>query len=201
MLYLCKKNDIINDRLNLREDIIMKKTIIMTLVLIAILLCSVSTVHATTTDKLIQYASKTFTIAGEQVKVSDADLVKIKRYLGEYPVTEDVADKIIAKAEEAIAFMNAEGVSNPAKLSKAKKQQLLSIAQEAAELAGATLTYDATNKTIEIYRNGKLYDSISIKAYKLVQTGNNNVAYIAITAVAIIAIATTVGYRKIKANA
>lgn len=174
----------------------MKKFLRITLVLMAILLCTVTVVNAATTDELVAYASKTFTVAGEEVKLSDADLVKVKRYLADYPVSEENADKIIAKVDEAVALMNKAGVSDPTKLSKAQKDELLKIAQEAASLAGATISYDNKDKVVSIYRDGKLYDTASLTSYKFVQTGST--MYVVIALVAVIAIATVVGYRKIK---
>ena len=179
----------------------MNKVLKITLTLIAILLCTISAVKAATTNDLIAHISKTYTIAGKDVKISDADLVKAKRYFSEYPVSSSDADKIIKKIDEAVELMNKQGVSNPAKLSKAKKDELLNIAQEAAKLAGASISYDSKNKSIAIYRDGKQYDSISTNTYKFVSTGANNMIYVVALGGAIIAIATVIGYRKIKANA
>ena len=179
----------------------MNKVLKITLILMAILLCTVSTVKAATTNELIAKASETYTIAGKEVKLSEADLVKVKRYFTEYPVSSENADKIISKIDEAVALMNKEGVSDPTKLSKAKKEELLNIASEAAKLAGASISYDATNKSIAVYKDGKQYDAVSLNSYKFVSTGANNMGIIISSGVAIIAIATVIGYRKIKANA
>lgn len=181
----------------------MKKVLRILLVFALILVCYTTVAKAATTDELIAYASKTFTIAGKQVKLTDGDLIKVKRYIKENPVTESEADRIIAKADQIISIMNAEGVSNPTKLSKSKKDEVLKIAQEAAEITGATLTYDSTNKSITVYKNGKKFESISLGNYKLVQTGSDNTAYVVLGAtgvVAVIAIATITIYRKKRAN-
>lgn len=180
----------------------MNKVLKITLVLVAILLCTVSAVKAATTNELIAHISKTYTIAGKSVKLSDSDLVKAKRYLAEYPVSSADADKIISKIDEGVALMNKAGVSDPNKLSKAQKSELLNIAQEAAKLAGATISYDANNRSVAIYRDGKQYDSVSLTSYKFASTGANNMIYVITTlGVAIIAIATVIVYRKRKVNA
>ncbi len=179
----------------------MSKILKITVILMMVLLCTLSVVQAATTSELIASVSKTYKIAGKEVKLSESDLVKVKRYLTEYPVSAENADKIITKIDEAVDLMNKEGVSNPAKLSKAKKDELLKIAQEAATLAGATLTYDSSNKSILVYKDGKQYDSLSLSSYKFANTGSNNTTIYIITAgVAIIAVATVIGYRKFKAN-
>ena len=98
--------------------------------------------------------------------------------------------------------MNGENATSLNKLSKAKKDELIEIAKEIAVLADATLTYDANNKLIAIYKNGKLYDTVSVENYKFVQTGNDDATYSAIITVAIIAIATAsiTIYKRVKTN-
>lgn len=180
----------------------MKRLLKVTLAFVLVVLFYTTVAKAATTDELIAYASKTFTIAGKQVKLSDADVLKVKRYLSENPVTSSDADKIIAKAEQIISIMRAEGVADITKLSKAKKDEVLKIAQEAAAITGATLTYDSTNKAIAVYKNGKKVESLSLQNYKFVQTGSDNTMYVVIptVTVAVIAVATVVILRKKKAN-
>lgn len=179
----------------------MKKLLKVTLAFVLIVLCYTTVAKAATTDELIAYASKTFTIAGKQVKLSDADVLKVKRYLSENPVTSSDADRIIAKAEQIISIMRAEGVADITKLSKAKKDEVLKLAQEAAAITGATLTYDSTNKAITVYKNGKKVESVSLQNYKFVQTGSDNTMYVVIPTVAVISVATVIILRKKKANA
>ncbi len=179
----------------------MKKVLKTALIFILMLLVYTTVVNAATTEELVAYASKTFTIAGEKVKLSDGDVLKVKRFLSENPISESDGDTIIDKAEQIISIMNTEGVANPTKLSKAKKEQVLSIAQEAAAVTGATLTYDSTNKVVTVYKNGKTIESISLKNDKFVQTGNDNTAYVVAGIVAVIAVATVVILKKRKVNA
>jgi len=179
----------------------MKKFLTITLILIMVLLSSVATVNAATKDDLIAAVSKTYIIAGKKIGLSNSDLVKVKRYISENEISSENGDKIITKINEAVSLMNKEGVSAPTKLSKAKKEELLNIAKEAVSLAGASLTYDANNKAISIYKDGKLYDSIALTSnYKFTQSGSNHMIYIIIGTVAVIAIAGVVGYRKTRAN-
>lgn len=179
----------------------MKKFLTITLVSIMALLSSMTIVNAATKDDLIAAASKTYTIAGKEVSLSSSDLVKVKRYVSENEISSGNADKIITKINEAVSLMNKEGVSDPTKLSKGKKEELLNIAKEAASLAGASLTYDANNKAISIYKDGKLYDSISLTSnYKFAQSGSNHMIYMILGTVAVIAIAGVIGYKKIRKN-
>ncbi len=178
----------------------MKKVLKIALIFVLMILAYTTVVNAATTDELIAYASKTFTIAGKQVKLSNADVLKVKRFLSENPVSESQGDTIISKGNQIISIMNSEGVSDVTKLSKAKKEQALSLAQEAASVVGATLTYDSTDKAVTIYKDGKAVDSASLVNYKLVQTGSDNTVYVVAGVVAVIAVATVV-LKKRKVNA
>ena len=93
--------------------------------------------------------------------------------------------------------MNADGATEPNQLSsKAKKQELLSYAQEAAAVMGLTVSYDATEERLDIYKNGALYDSLNWGVTKsskgstesaLVQTGTTNYVYILMAGIMLIA--------------
>lgn len=175
----------------------MKKFLRITFVLMAILLCTISVVNAATKDELVAYLSKSFKVAGEEVKLSDSDILNVKKYLEQYPVSEGDADKIIAKVDEAVALVNKAGTTNLTKLSKAQKDELIKIAQEAASIAGATISYDNKDKVVTIYKNGEVFTTRTLDS-KFVQTGSNATMYVVIALVAVIAVATVVGYRKIK---
>ena len=71
------------------------------------------------------------------------------------------------------------------------KTQLRSLAVQAADIAGVTL--DFTSDGINIYKDGKLIESItSANIGKLAYTGNATNIAIIVSAVAVIAIAATV---------
>lgn len=176
----------------------MRKLLTIALLLVVVFALATN-VNAATKSELSAYLTKTHTVAGEEVSLSESDKVKVERYLSENDVTEEQADKIIAKVDEAIAVMNEAGVSDITKLSKEDKEKLVNIANEAASVLGLTISYDASTKTISIYKDGKLIESTSITSNsKLVQTGSSNIAYIAVPVVAIIAIAMVAAYKKAK---
>lgn len=179
----------------------MKKLLVSIIILISILAASIACVKAESSDKLIDYASKTFTINGKEKKLPTQYLNSLKSYVKEYPVSDADADKIIAKSNEAIAVVNKEGVSDISKLSQAKKDEVKAIAEDIASIAGVTINYDYTDKTLSIYKNGKMYcDPIYLGESKFVQTGNGTMTYVIPAAVALIAVATIFGARKLKAN-
>ena len=79
----------------------MKKILTIGILLIITLMAFAGIVNAATTDTLAEelYAK------GQKYGMTTADKVKIERYLSENPVTEDQANALIAKADEAVAVM------------------------------------------------------------------------------------------------
>lgn len=179
----------------------MKRLVIATLIVAVLIGILAGTVNAATESELLNYLSKDFTVAGETISISESDKVKVERYLNENEVTEEQADNIIAKVDEVIAIMNEAGESDITKLSREDKDKIISIANGVADELGLTLSYDASSKTLSVYKNGKLVEASSLTSGdKLVQTGATHYEYIAIPAVALIAIAIVVAKRA-KANA
>ena len=175
----------------------MKKVLNIMLVFVVLFFCNITVSNAATNEELINYATKSFDVNGTSVSLKAADKVKVKRYLEKYPVTSEAADQIIAKIDEGIAVLKSAKVTDPTKLSKAQKQELLAIGQQAAKIAGAELTYDAKSDAISIYREGVLVDQATTND-ALVQTGSNNYSYVvyAIAGVVVFAVAGLVVYTK-----
>jgi len=176
------------------------KKILSIILMIGCIFCLNLNVNAKTEDELLAYLSKSFTIAGKEVKLLDSDIVKVERYLSENNITDENVDKIIGKIDEIVAIMNKEGVSDPLKMNDAKRKEVLNLATEAATYAGASLSYDYTTKTVSIYKDGKLVDTASIKPYKLAQTGGSNTVYYLISGICLLA-GSAYLYRKSKKSA
>ena len=79
-----------------------------------------------------------------------------------------------------------------------KKAQLKTLASEAASIVGATVSFKAD--TVEIYKDGKLIETIGNNSGKLAYTGNNNIALV-VSSIAVIALASVAIARKKLANA
>lgn len=178
------------------------KKVLTAMLLVAILLGCVSCVNAATEDELLAAVSKTYTIAGKQVKIAEGDLVKVERYLSKYDILPENCDGIIERINKAVDTLNKAETMDPSKLDQSVKDEVLSLAQEAATLAGATLTYDAATGVASVYRNGELYDSATVESYfEFAHSGNNYMAYVVASVVAIIAVATVAYVKKVRANA
>lgn len=170
----------------------MKKFLQFALVLV-VSLCYVTNVNAATKEDLISYATKYGT--SEQVNL-------VKSYLADNTISAEDGDKLIQKADQIRSIMNAAGVTDPTKLSKDQKNQVRSIATEAASLVGATYTYNTTTKRVTVTGpNGKVYGSVSVvPTNRLAATGSDYTVYVAVSGLAVVLAATTL-YRKLKGNA
>lgn len=191
----------------------MKKFLQIALVLV-ISFCYVANVNAATKSDVVTYLTTSHKVAGKNVRISDGSITKVRRYFSVTDVSDSNATTIIKKLDQIIDVMNTAGVSDPNNLSKAKKQEIFAIAKEAAALASATLTYDASSNSIIVYKNGVKFDVFPVEVvydsasgtYILGQsshakyTGNDYTVYAAISGLAIVLTATSL-FRKLKVNA
>lgn len=173
----------------------MKKVLSISLLVAMLLMAFAGIVNATTTSTLADelYAK------GAKYGMTSADKVRIERYLAEYPVTEAEANSIMAKADEAIAVMEAAGVTNYAKLTTAQKNEVKAIATAAAKIVDVTLVFKTSS--VQIYKNGKLIETVTENNGKLAYTGNNMNVVLVVSSIAIIALAITVVAKRTYANA
>lgn len=153
--------------------------------------------NAMTANELKDYICNDKGINGTKLIIRDADKVKVEKFFANNEMTDAQADQIKAIIDKGVALMNADGATEPNQLSsKAKKQELLSYAQEAAAVMGLTVSYDATEERLDIYKNGVLYDSLNWGVTEsskgstesaLVQTGSTNYVYIVVAGIMLIA--------------
>ena len=180
----------------------MKKILTISIIALMVMLVAVSTVKATTEEELRAYLKGNLTVNGKTIKIDEKYITSIERYLDSNDLTDEQATAIKAKVDQGLALMEAEGVTDPTKLSSAKKSELLSIGQEAAAVVDLKLQYDSSDATISVLdSNGKVIDSFSTNSNKLVQTGKSNVIYVALAGVAIIAVAAIATTKRAKVNA
>ena len=173
----------------------MKKTLTVVILFVMLVSLLATGVSAVSTDEMIE---KVYNMAVPYGATS-ADKVKMERFFADNPITETQADQIIAKAEEAVAIMQAAGVTNVDDLTIDQKNQLKSIANEAASIVGVSLVFRAGN--VEIYKDGKLVETITSNNGTLAYTGNTMNIVLVVSLVAIIALGSAVIARKRLANA
>lgn len=173
----------------------MKKLLTISILAVMLVLLAVTGVNATTNDNL----AETLYNMGSKYGMTTSDRVKIERYLADYPVTEDEANAIVAKAEEAVAVMEAAGVTDYKELTADQKNQLKSIANEAADIIGVTLVF--RTGAVDVYKDGTLIETATLSnSGKLAYTGNNNIVLV-VSAIAAIALVSVAVARKKLANA
>ena len=173
----------------------MKKTLSIIILVAMLVMALAGVANAATTKTLADelYAK------GQKYGMTSADKVKIERYLSENPVTDEQANALVAKADEAIAIMENAGTTDYNKLTSSQKEQLKTIATSAANIIDVKLVFK--KGTVEIYDNtGKLIETVGQNNGKLAYTGNNVNVVLTTSVIATIALAITVGGKKI-ANA
>ena len=123
----------------------MKKVLSIISLFIIIGLMATTIVNAATNSSL---AGDLYAL-GAKYGMTTADKVKIERYVSDNSVTNEQAEQVMAKAQEAVKIMEEAGTTNINKLSTEQKKKLKSIANEAASILGLTLTFKSG--TVEIY--------------------------------------------------
>ena len=150
-----------------------------------------ATTSATLADEL--YA------LGAKYGMTSADKIKIERYVADNTVTDAQANAVVAKAKEAVKIMEDAGKTNINSLTNEEKK-LKAKANEAASILGLTLTFKSG--TVEIYKNGKLIDTVGASnSGKLVYTGNNTSAILVVSSIVAVALTANFVARKKFANA
>lgn len=172
----------------------MKKLLTISILAVMLVLMTVTGVHAATKDNL----AETLYNMGAKYGMTKADKVKIERYVADNNVTDSEADAIVAKAKEAVKVMEDAGVTDYTKLSADKKAELKTIANQAASIVDVTLVFKASS--VELYKDGKLIETVSNNSGKLAYTGNNNTVLV-VSSIAVIALASVAVARKKLANA
>lgn len=173
----------------------MKKILSITILMVIALALLGGAVNAATTETL---ANDLYAL-GAKYGITAADKVKIERYLADNPVTEEEANQIIAKANEAVKIMEDNNATKLSEVKKEDREKLKTIANEAASVADLTITFKPG--TAEIYKDGKAIETVTMNNGKLAYTGNNTNIVLVVSSVAIIALATIIVARKKLANA
>ena len=173
----------------------MKKTLAGILLCIMLVTLLATTVSAVSTDEMIEKVYE----MGVKYGLTSADKVKMERFFADNPVTEAQADQLVAKAEEAVAIMEEAGVTNIKELTTEQKNQLKTVANEAASIVGVSLVFKAG--AVEIYKDGQLVETITSNNGTLAYTGNTMNIVLVVSSIAIIALGIAVVARKRLANA
>lgn len=163
----------------------MKKILSIAIIFVIVALLSTTMVNAATTTDAV---SQIYAI-GTKYGMTSADKVRLERFMKDNSITGAQADQLIAKAQEANTVMTDAGITNVKDLSVAQKNQLKTIANEAASAVGVTLNFGTSS--VEVYKDGKLIETITSSNGKLAYTGNNVNMILVVSSVAVIALIAT----------
>ena len=171
----------------------MKKVVSFFIAMIKLIISATYVGAASGSEILLNYAKKSHKVVGKEMTLSSSDRVKLERFLNDNPISEAEANSVISKAEEVIKTANDSGVNDISKLSKADKEKIIATANEAASILGVTLKF--SNNNVEVYKDGQKIESLTLNSGKLAYTGNNASA-LALSGIAIIAVAMAFGIKK-----
>ena len=168
----------------------MKKSLLISILTAVIVMAYATFANAATTATLADelYAK------GSKYGMTASDKVKVERYLSDYPVTDAEADAVLAKADEAVALMENAGAKTYDDLTTAQKNELKNIAKSAAAIIDVELVFKVGS--VEIYKNGKLIETVTENDGKLEYTGNNMNVVLVVSVIAMLALAITVIAKK-----
>lgn len=152
------------------------------------------TSNTTTTSKKEESSANTVDEIyeiGTKYGMTAKDKQELQNFIDRNGLTSSQVEKLLEKTKEAEKVMTAAGTTDYNKLTKAQKDQLKTIANEAASDVGISLVF--RSKAVDIYKDGKKVLVITNNNGKLSYTGNkSNIAVIAVSSVAVIALAAVV---------
>ncbi|MDD2495821.1 MAG: hypothetical protein PHV07_05150 [Oscillospiraceae bacterium] len=135
------------------KKIIATITIVM-LVVLSVLSASAATQINTDEQKVLDALSGSITTSDGSVTIPDSYINQVKQYLLAKEIDATEATTILAKINEAKTVTKTVPGTSFTKvydnMTSATKNNVIGIAQDAADVAGATLTVNATAKTVTI---------------------------------------------------
>ena len=174
----------------------MKKVFLSIVLIVFLVIGTSSVVNAVTSKNLADEVYK----VGKKYGVTLANKARIERYLSENYVSDEKAEKVLAKAKEVAKIYEKAGVTKFSDLSYENKEKVRAIAIETGKIVDITVKYKGYE--IEMYQNGKLIEVARYDGNRLVYTGNTvNYSLIIISSVAGIALIAGLVLRKKFVNA
>ena len=148
----------------------MKKMLILALFLLGFF-GVVTNASAMTEQELEKKMTQSYVINGSEFTISADNKVLLERYLNTYDVSEQDADYIATKVDEAVAIIKASGATNVDNLSVTAKNQLKSLVTDVSTNTAVKATVN--NGSVVIYNPDG--SSVFAEVNKLVkQTGTVN---------------------------
>jgi len=121
--------------------------LILTIAILAIMSLTVAA-NAYTSAELADYITGVQLVGTNQYKLNDASSAQVKAYLAAHPVTDATAAQIKSLLDQAKGIAN--GKTDISQFSQAEKSQILSLFQQAGNLAGVTVSVNTATNTITV---------------------------------------------------
>ncbi|MBR3697218.1 MAG: hypothetical protein IKM97_02990 [Clostridia bacterium] len=186
------------------------------IIMVAIIIVSSLTIStsAFSNEDLATYLTSPHMISGSQYKLTDANAVATKEYLMKNPVTDAQAAQIKGLLDQALSKVNERKTLK--EITPAEKIQIISLLQQAGNVAGFTVTVDTSANTVTVSKSGTVIISgfyvddgnggVTIKyanngesatrtaanggSKTFVYTGANNSIFVIIALLAVVAVST-----------
>lgn len=129
--------------------------ILSVIAVIAIVIVVAISVQAYTNNDVIDYITRAHEINGRTLQLTTANALRLKLYFEENPVTDDQADAIIAKLDEAKNKLEASGASTATEVKAIPglETEVVTLIQEAGAIAGLDIEVDTVNEIVTIKDN------------------------------------------------
>lgn len=124
-----------------------KMIFMVVIALLAIAILTVST-NAFSSADLANYITGIHVISGSQYKLSDAQAANVKAYLDSNPVTDAQAEQIKTLLEQAKSKVS--GDVELSQMTDSEKTDIISLLQQAGNVAGLTVTVNTEANTITV---------------------------------------------------
>lgn len=126
--------------------------ILSVIAVIAIVIVVAISVQAYTNNDVIDYITASHEINGRTLQLTTANALRLKLYFEENPVTDDQADAIIAKLDEAKSKLEASGASTATEVKAIAglETEVVTLIQEAGAIAGLDIEVDTVNEIVTI---------------------------------------------------
>ena len=163
----------------------MKKVLTIAIVFVMLMMVAMTVVNAATSETL---ADELYAI-GAKYGMTKGDKLQMERYLAEHALTEKECNDILSLAKDAQDIMKANNTTDVRSLDKEVRSRLLTLANEAASIAGVTL--DVKADSVDVIVGGEVWTSLSTDG-KVPYTGNDMNVALVVSSIAVIALAAVV---------
>lgn len=142
-----------------------------------------TTVNAMTESELKDKITKTYTINGEKVKLSDAQVTELERYLDKYEISSKDADYISGKIDEVIAIAEKAKATSFTDLTSDEVSQVITLVSDISKNTSVKASLTKGGKLTIYEEDGKTPFTVITDKDNGIQNTNNNYFIIVIASV------------------